>query len=81
MSLKIAAQPGVAYTTKFIGTRVGGKTGEVLQESVGPTATYRFKGDEVYVRATVVSTAPHPNGYEKSDVQTAWIQPVVLKPR
>jgi hypothetical protein len=81
MSVKISPRPGVEYTTRFIGTRPGGKTGEVLQESVGAAATYRFKGDEVYVRATVVSTAPHPNGYEKTDVQTAWLQPVVLKPR
>jgi len=81
LSLRIAGRPGVEYTTRFVGTRTGGKTGEVLQESAGLSANYRFKGDEVYVRATVVSTAPHPNGYEKTDVQTAWIQPVVLKPR
>lgn len=81
MSLRIATRPGIDYTTRFIGTRVGGRTGEVLQEISGPTATFHFKGDEIYVRATVVSTAPHPNGYEKTDVQTAWVQPVVLKPR
>jgi len=81
LSLRIAALPGVGYTTRFIGTRIGGKAGEVLQESSGPTPVYRFKGDEVYVRATVISTAPHPNGYEKADLQTAWVQPVVLHPR
>lgn len=77
LSIKIAAKPGVTYTTKFIGTRKGGAVGEVLREVKGDTASYLFNGDEVYVRATVVSSAPHPNGYEKTDLQTAWIQPVV----
>lgn len=78
MSVKISARPGVRYTTKFIGTRAGGAPGDVLQESEGPSAEYRFKGDEIYVRATVLSSAPHPNGYEKTDLETAWVQPVVL---
>jgi hypothetical protein len=77
----ISAEEGVEYTTRFIGTREGGAPGEVLQESIGASASYRFKGDELYVRATIVSTKPHPNGYEKTDVQTAWIQPVVVKKR
>jgi hypothetical protein len=78
LSIRIAARPGVKVTTKFIGTRKNGPTGEVLKEVEGPAADYAFKGDEIYVRATVVSDAPHPNGYEKSDVQTAWVQPIVL---
>jgi hypothetical protein len=78
MSIRIAATPGVTYRTKFIGTRLNGKAGELLQEVEGSEPAYRYQGDEIYVRATVVSSAPHPNGYEKTDVQTAWVQPVVL---
>ncbi|HVR86182.1 MAG TPA: histidinol-phosphatase, partial [Planctomycetota bacterium] len=69
----------VRYTTRFIGTRSQGSPGELLQETQGPDAVYRYRGDEIYVRATVVSSAPHPNGYEKTDLQTAWVQPVVLR--
>jgi hypothetical protein len=79
LTVKIAAEQGIQYTTRFIGTKPGGKPGVVLQETTGPSASYRFVGDELYVRATVVSTKPHPNGYEKTDVQTAWVQPVVVK--
>ncbi len=79
LSVKIAAESGIEYTTKFIGSKVGGKSGVLLQESKGPSASYRFVGDELYVRATIVSTKPHPNGYEKTDVQSAWVQPVVVK--
>lgn len=79
LSVKIVAEPGIKYTIRFIGTREGGATGAVLQESTATSASYRFAGDEVYVRATIVSTKPHPNGYEKSDLQTAWVQPVVVR--
>jgi hypothetical protein len=81
LGVKIAAEPGIQYTTTFVGTREGGPSGVVLQESKGASASYRFKGDELYVRATIVSTKPHPNGYEKTDLQTAWIQPVVVRKR
>ena len=77
LSVKISAETGIQYTTRFIGMK-GGKSGVVLQETQGPSASYRFTGDELYVRATVVSTKPHPNGYEKTDMQTAWVQPVVV---
>lgn len=79
LGVKVASEPGVEYTIKFIGTKDGGTTGAVLQESKGPSASYTFAGDELYVRAVVVSTKPHPNGYEKTDLQTAWVQPVVVK--
>jgi hypothetical protein len=79
LAVRIATEPGVEYTTKFIGTKLGGASGVVLQETKGPSASYRFSGDELYVRATVVSSKPHPNGYEKTDVETAWVQPVVLR--
>jgi hypothetical protein len=51
----------------------------LLQESTGPTATYSFKNDELYVRATVVSSRRHPNGYSPDDFETAWTQPVVVR--
>jgi len=43
----------------------------------GPAATYRFRGDEIYVRARVLSSRPHPNGYAPADYESAWVQPVV----
>lgn len=77
LSLRIAAQPGVTYKTRFIGTRKGGEPGEVLAEGDGLAAAYALKGDELYVRATVVSSRPHPNGYDAKDFESAWTQPVV----
>lgn len=54
--------------------------GAVLKTVRGTRASYRLTGDEIYVRARVTSTAPHPNGFAAGDVQMAWTQPLVPKP-
>lgn len=100
INLEIEAEPGVAYTIQFIGTRRGydpknepqrnaaGEAlrvahtyskdiGAVLAEVKGAKASYTLKGDEIYVRAKVISSKPHPNPSQKGDVETAWLQPVV----
>ncbi len=77
----VAMEPGVSYLTRFIGTRVsaGGEReiGAVLEETSSNPATYRFRGDELYVRAVVLSDRPHPNPYASSDLECAWLQPVL----
>ncbi|HYF00074.1 MAG TPA: histidinol-phosphatase [Planctomycetota bacterium] len=78
LSVQVEAEPGVTYKTRFIGTRKGSeKIGEVLQETAGVEASYRLKGDELYVRAVVVSDRHHPNPYAPEDMESAWIQPLV----
>lgn len=52
--------------------------GIVLKESKGSTAVYTFSGDELYVRATVVSTKPKNNPHFEGEMETAWVQPVLL---
>jgi hypothetical protein len=51
--------------------------GKVVATADGPLATYTLTGNELYVRAKVTSTKPHPNPYAKGDVEVAWTQPVV----
>jgi hypothetical protein len=100
LRITIAAEPGVTYRTRFIGTRKGfdasnqpvrtaqgdalrvthrysPEVGTVLAEVEGPTAEYTLRGDEWYVRATVVSSRPMPNPSEQGDLESAWIQPVL----
>jgi hypothetical protein len=104
ISLSLVAQPGVKYTTQFIGTRVGfdrtsvpyklasgakmrvthrysDDVGTVLSTVQGARALYRFKGDEIYVRAKVTSSrrVVNPRGYP--EFQSAWVQPIVPTPR
>ena len=98
--VEMKPEPGVTYTTQFIGTRKGvdlksepvvdanGKElpvtrryskdiGVVLAEVTGNLAVYALKGDEVYVRAKVISSKLKENPYAKGDFETAWIQPLV----
>jgi hypothetical protein len=53
------------------------EVGKVVAEVKGVKATYRLTGKELYVRAKVISTKPHPNPFKKGDVEVAWTQPVV----
>ena len=100
LRVAIASEPGVAYTTMFIGTRKGfdetsreykneeGATpeeasrvysdqiGVVFHETTDNPAVYTFAGDELYVRAKVVSSKPQENPVQAGDPQIAWVQPV-----
>jgi hypothetical protein len=104
LSVEIQTEPGVTYTTQFIGTRRGydptsqlipapesektpRKTlphrryskdvGAVLAEVTGAKASYTLKGDEIYVRAKIVSSKVKPNASIPGEVECAWTQPVV----
>ena len=80
--VKIAAEKGLTYTTQFIGTRIAhgipGKLGIVLHETTERTAVYAYRGDEIFVRARVVSSRmqPHPAAGEEAP-EYAWTQPFV----
>ncbi len=80
--------PDTTYEIQFIGTRLPADTGGasleipaeqigvVLAKSSGPQASYRLTGDELYVRAVVTASAPHPNPSFADQRQQAWTQPV-----
>ncbi|MHC4306348.1 MAG: CehA/McbA family metallohydrolase domain-containing protein [Planctomycetota bacterium] len=80
-TVTIEADPGLSYTTLFIGTRMAadgpGRVGEVLHRTTDNPAVYSFHGDELYVRAKVTSSRLHPNPYAEGDHECAWVQPVV----
>lgn len=98
-SVEIVPEPGVTYTTQFIGTRKGFdpksepiKTasgaamrvthryskdiGVVLAEVKGTSASYQLKGDEIYVRAYIVSSKPKATAIA-GELERAWAQPMV----
>ncbi|MGV3773309.1 MAG: PHP domain-containing protein [Verrucomicrobiales bacterium] len=91
LTVRVDADKGVDYTIRFIGTYqdilIPGekgqlmvdktKTGQVLLEEKGTTATYKFKGNELYVRAVVTSSRPMPNAVVAGEMEKAWVQPLV----
>jgi hypothetical protein len=64
VSIKVKATNYAKYRIQFIGS--GGK---VLQESLEPTAVYKVKGNEGYVRVKVL----------ESNGKVAWTQPIMLR--
>ncbi len=57
--------------------RYSEEIGATLAKVEGVSARYDFKGDEIYVRATITSSALHPNPSEVGDFKQAWVQPVL----
>ena len=51
--------------------------GKVLARAEGTTASYRFTGDELYVRARITSSRRHPNPSESGEFERAWTQPTI----
>ncbi|WP_428941056.1 hypothetical protein [Fontivita pretiosa] len=71
----IAASPGPATqrTTQVYSNQIG-KTFATVQ---GLRAVYRLNGQELYVRAIITSSRPHPVPVWQGQLQQAWTQPVV----
>lgn len=50
--------------------------GKVFHETTDNPAVYNLRGDELYVRARVLSTKEQPNPFMDEDQEIAWTQPV-----
>jgi hypothetical protein len=101
LTVRIRAEPGITYTTQFVGTRVGYDTtripttlrdapgtfrysrdiGVVFATVEGYSASYHPVGDEMYVRAKIMSTKPKENPYRPGEVEMAWTQPILIRRR
>lgn len=69
---EIAAGTDHAAVTRLYSDEVG----EVLAEVEGVTPSYTFTGDELYVRAKVISSRLKDNEPD-GEYETAWTQPVI----
>jgi hypothetical protein len=76
ISIRIREEPGVKYTTEFIGWMPGKDHPEVLKTVTGSRAAYRLNGKELFVRARILSDKTKENPFAKGDVEMAWVQPV-----
>src|SRR5688572_11828344 len=56
--------------------KYSGEIGKVLATVEGSTPSYTLKGDELYVRAIVTSSRPHPRPSFENQREQAWTQPV-----
>ncbi len=51
--------------------------GKVFCRIDGHAAKYCFQGDELYVRARIMSSRKHPNPSEVGELERAWTQPII----
>lgn len=84
LRLTIAQNGDETYTTQFIATLRESKDdedpiGKVVATAEGLSAEYQLTGNELYVRAVVTSSEPHPDPSFKDQKQQAWTQPVGWK--
>jgi hypothetical protein len=66
-----------AEQSRPVSRRYSPAIGAVLAETNGPTACYMPRGDELYVRARVISSKFKANGVSPREREMAWVQPFV----
>ena len=57
-------------------TSYSSDVGKTLATIEGSAVDYPLTGKELYVRATITSTKPHPNPSYEGQLEMAWTQPV-----
>jgi len=67
------ANGAMIHTTQIYSSDIG----RVLAEVKGTAASYAFSGNEIYVRAKIISTKPKYNSATANEVEVAWTQPVI----
>jgi predicted metal-dependent phosphoesterase TrpH len=75
-----ASEPGPRPTDSLfpVTRRYSADIGRVLAQVEGPIAIYNLLGDEIYVRARIVSSKIKVNAAVPGEPEMAWIQPVVV---
>ncbi len=78
ITIEVQAEDGAVYSTQFIGTRRGRPVAEVLSEVTGASPSYSMVGNEMYVRAKVISSRKKES-HARGQTMAAYTQPFVPK--
>ncbi|MBE2284770.1 MAG: hypothetical protein IAE77_15025 [Prosthecobacter sp.] len=73
---EVATPPGDTYPTRKLYSDDVGRTLATLE---GTEITWKPSGKELYFRASIVSSKPHPNPSFKDQIEMAWTQPMGWK--
>ena len=81
LEIEVTTEEDVEYTIQFWGAKKSSgsdeKHGVILKEVKGSKGKYKLRDEDLFVRAKIISTKLKENPYQKGDVETAWVQPVV----
>jgi predicted metal-dependent phosphoesterase TrpH len=70
------SSPGVSLVGKRVTRQYSADIGEVFAVRRGTTAEYTLTGNELYVRAKVISSKLKDNPHAPGEKETAWTQPI-----
>jgi hypothetical protein len=77
LEIQVNPAEGITYTIQFWGAKKNEeKGGQLLKEIKGVSGMYKFRENDLYVRAKIISTRLKENPYQRGDLETAWTQPV-----
>lgn len=74
-SLAATLETETASVTRYYSAEIG----EVFLEVQGISPSYTCSGDEIYVRAKVISSKLKENPYKEGEMEAAWVQPFVIR--
>ncbi|MDH5398628.1 MAG: histidinol-phosphatase [Cyclobacteriaceae bacterium] len=75
LSFDIIQEEGVKYVTHFIGIKKGMEHSEILAEQEGIRGEYNCTGEELFVRAKIISNKLKFDPFEVGEYEAAWTQP------
>jgi len=76
-TVQILPEDDVRYTIQFMGATRGGEL-RIFKEVQGIEATYQAAGNELFIRAKIISDREQENPFREGDWESAWTQPVLL---
>lgn len=79
LTINIEPEPGIKYTTLFIGTKTNTMVPEVLKKTKGANPGFKLKKDILFVRAKIISTKLKENTIYETEYEAAWTQPVIYQ--
>ncbi len=74
--VKVKPEGGVNYQIQVIAWLEGADEPKVMETVEGESISYRLGGQELFVRAKVISDKVKDNPFMSGDVEVAWTQPV-----
>jgi hypothetical protein len=74
--VNIKPEEGVNYQIEIITWLEGDDQAKVVKVVEGESATYSLDGNELFVRAKIISDKKKENPFMPGDVEVAWTQPV-----
>ena len=77
--IEIMPEQGVNYEIVFMGYRKDQDEAQILKKEKGIKASYAFKEDDIFVRATVYSDAKKDSPAGTTETKKAWTQPLFLQ--